>query len=235
MELEKLNRSRDLSIQSPKMPYSFMGWLMRSRITELVTLISIGWIPRPFGTMLRRYIYRLILGRTGRGLYIQTGVDFLSAISIYLGNEVRILRDVTINMLPRENSIKLGNGVCLDRGVDIRAAGKNCIIEIGDNSYLGPYVCMAGPGDIRIGKECLIASHTSIYANNHRENGISREGIEIQDNCWIGTGVRILDGVTIGSGSVIGAGAVVTKDIPSNSIAVGVPAKVIKPSNGGFA
>jgi acetyltransferase-like isoleucine patch superfamily enzyme len=73
------------------------------------------------------------------------------------------------------------------------------------------------------------------YANNHREHSISREGIEIQDNCWIGTGVRILDGVSIGSGSVIGAGSVVTKDIPSNSIAVGVPAKVIKPSKGGFA
>lgn len=53
------------------------------------------------------------------------------------------------------------------------------------------------------------------------------KGIVIEDDCWLGTGVKILDGVTIGKGSVIGAGAVVTKNIPSYSVAVGVPAKVI--------
>ena len=49
----------------------------------------------------------------------------------------------------------------------------------------------------------------------------------IEDDCWIGSGVRILDGVTIGHGSIVGAGAVVTKSIPPYSIAVGVPAKVV--------
>jgi len=46
--------------------------------------------------------------------------------------------------------------------------------------------------------------------------------------CWLGHGVTVLDGVTIGKGSVIGAGAVVTKDIPPYSVALGVPAKVVK-------
>ena len=49
----------------------------------------------------------------------------------------------------------------------------------------------------------------------------------IEDDCWLGTGAKVLDGVRIGRGCVIGAGAVVTKDIPPYSIAVGVPAKVI--------
>jgi len=53
-------------------------------------------------------------------------------------------------------------------------------------------------------------------------------GIIIEDDVWLGVGSTVLDGVTIGKGSVIGAGAVVTKDIPPYSIAVGVPAKVIK-------
>jgi acetyltransferase-like isoleucine patch superfamily enzyme len=122
--------------------------------------------------------------------------------------------------------------VCFDQGVDINTAGEDCTIEIGDGSYLGPYVCMAGPGNIKIGKNCLIALQSGLYANNHRAYGLSREGIEIEDNCWLGTGVKILDGVKIGHGSVIGAGSVVTKDIPPSSIAVGIPAKVIKKSKG---
>lgn len=52
--------------------------------------------------------------------------------------------------------------------------------------------------------------------------------IKIQDNVWIGMGVIVLPGVTIGEGSVIGAGAVVTKDIPPNTLAVGSPAKPIR-------
>ena len=51
---------------------------------------------------------------------------------------------------------------------------------------------------------------------------------DIEDNCWIAANVTILGGVKISSGSVVGAGAVVTKDIPANSVAIGVPAKVVK-------
>ncbi|NJM72477.1 MAG: acyltransferase [Scytonema sp. RU_4_4] len=82
----------------------------------------------------------------------------------------------------------------------------------------------------------MIASHTGIYANNHnfadltrpmKSQGVTSKGIVIENDCWLGTGVKVLDGVRIGCGSVIGAGAVVTKDIPPYSIAVGVPARVI--------
>ena len=61
-----------------------------------------------------------------------------------------------------------------------------------------------------------------------RLQGVSRQGIHIGPNCWVGAKVTVLDGVTIGEGSVVAAGAVVTKDIPPYSIAAGVPAKVIK-------
>jgi acetyltransferase-like isoleucine patch superfamily enzyme len=203
-----------------------------SRIIELNITNLLGWIPHPLGIIVRRLAYRLIFARMGRGVYIQTGVEFLGSCLIEIGDDVKILRDTCFNMRASNSLLRIGNNVCIDRGVDIRATVSDCLIDIGENSYLGPYVCMAGPGHIKIGKECLIASHTSIYANNHRENGLSREGIEIQDKCWIGSGVRILDGVTIGKGSVIGAGAVVNKDIPPFSIPVGVPAKVIKASKG---
>lgn len=92
-------------------------------------------------------------------------------------------------------------------------------------------------GYIKIGNDVMIANSTLIVTSDHIFNDkgkpIWKSGHEyapviIEDDVWIGMGVRIVKGVTIGKGSIIGAGAVVTKDIPPYSIAVGVPAKVIK-------
>ena len=195
----------------------------------------IGGVPRPLGVWMRRFLYKNIFASMGKNIYIQAGSEFLGADAIKIGDDVKIMRDVRLNVKSTNSFIHLGSKVCLDRGVDINVAGEDCFIEIGDRSYLGPYVCMSGPGVIKIGRQCLIASQAGIYANNHREYGLSREGITIEDNCWLGTGVRILDGVTIGRGSVVGAGSVVTKNIPPYSVAVGVPAKRIKASKGGCA
>jgi len=213
-----------------------------SRVKEVVVTTLVGWIPRPLGTVLRRLMYRTILARMGKSLYIQTGVELINASCIEIGDHVKILRDVRLNAFAPNSKICLGNRVCLDRGVDINLVTDegNCYVEIGEWTYLGPYSCMAGPGHIKIGKSCLIASHTGIYANNHSfadptryiwEQGITRKGIVIEDDCWLGTGVKVLDGVTIGQGSVVGAGAVVTKDIPPYSVAVGIPSKVIAQRN----
>lgn len=207
----------------------------KTRILELVAFNLVGSIPHPLGSLLRKLIYPFTLARMGRKVSISQGVELLGASAMEIGNNVKILRDTRLEIRDINSFIYLGNRVCLDRGVDIRTAGSDCWIEIGENSYIGPYVCMAGPGNINIGKNCQIASHSGVYANNHRDYGLSCEGIEIEDNCWIGSGVRILDGVTIGRGSVIGAGAVVTKNIPCDSIAVGVPAKAIKRSKNGAA
>ena len=203
------------------------------RIKAHIITSLIGGVPRPLGTLIRRFFYKTIFAEMGKNVYIQAGSEFVGAHAIEIGDDVKILRDVRLNVKPANSLLRLGNQVCLDRGVDINVAGEDCLIDIGDECYLGPYVCMGGPGHVKIGKQCLIASQTGIYANNHRDYGLSREGITIEDNCWLGPGVKVLDGVTIGYGSVVGAGAVVTKDIPPSSVAVGVPAKRIKASKGG--
>ncbi|MEO1560596.1 MAG: acyltransferase, partial [Cyanobacteria bacterium J06632_19] len=110
-------------------------------------------------------------------------------------------------------------------------------ILIDENVYIGPYVIITGTGNVKIGKNCLIAPHCGIFANNHvfadptqtiEAQGTTGEGIVIENDCWLGHNVTVLDGVRIGEGSIIGAGSVVNKSIPAFSIAVGTPARVIK-------
>ncbi|MBD2242520.1 acyltransferase [Nostoc sp. FACHB-888] len=212
------------------------------RFKQLVLTTFLSDIPTIFGGVkLRALLYRTIFAQIGSSVYIQDGVEFLSTDSIEIGNGVYIFKGVRMDGKGNENNrIHLKNGVVIERNVVIGALNNTCI-DIGQDTFIGPNVCISGPGDIKIGKHCLIAAHTGIYANNHnftdptepiKYQGITCEGIVIEDDCWLGHGVKVLDGVTIGRGSVIGAGAVVTKDIPPFSVAVGIPARVIKSRDG---
>jgi acetyltransferase-like isoleucine patch superfamily enzyme len=107
-------------------------------------------------------------------------------------------------------------------------------ITIGSNVSINAFVHMWGHGGIIIGNDCLIASHASINSVTHdtaallyRETIIEKK-VTIGNNVWIGSHAVILPGITIGDNAIIGAGAVVTKDIPANKVAAGVPAKIIR-------
>jgi acetyltransferase-like isoleucine patch superfamily enzyme len=234
---------------------SLEKWL---RLKEILVIGLVGGIPPIPGRFLRNLLYRSILVRMGKSVRIERLCEFLGSHQIELGNRVHIGQSSCLDASKAGNKISLGDKVwlhdnvrltgdgmnarisieeevMLDRGIDIKAHD-NGWVEIGKRTYVGPYCCFAGPGHIKIGEECMIASHTGIYANNHNfadltrpmnSQGVTSKGIVIENDCWLGTGVKVLDGVRIGRGSIIGAGAVVTKDIPPYSIAVGVPAKVI--------
>ncbi|NJM73068.1 MAG: acyltransferase [Scytonema sp. RU_4_4] len=208
------------------------------RIKEALLTNLLKSIPTRFlGGKLRNLFYGKIFYGMGKAVYIQDGVEIFNTSCIEVGNYVQILRGVNIDATGYQNNrIYLANKVTLSQGVDIRALN-NTSIEIDEGTFVGPYVCIAGPGNIKIGKYCLIAAQSGIFANNHiysdptqiiSSQGVTRKGIVIEDDCWIGSGVKVLDGITIGKGSVIGAGAVVTQNIPPFSVAVGVPARVIK-------
>ncbi len=208
------------------------------RIQQSFLTNLLGNIPTRFvGGNLRNLLYRTIFTRIGNSVYIQHGVMFLNTSGIEIGNGVQILQGARVNTIGHlNNRIYLGDRAILEHGVDIRAMNDTCI-HIDEGTYIGSYVCLAGPGNIKIGKNCLIAAHVGIFANNHifddpmrniEDQGVTRKGIVIGNDCWLGHAVTVLDGVTIGEGSVIGAGSVVTRDIPPYSVAVGVPARVIK-------
>ncbi len=201
---------------------------------ESIVTALVGWVPLSVGKDLRRVLYRSILARIGTSVRIKPDVEFVGAQGIEIGNGVVIDSDVRLRNCGQNSRICLEDYVKLDVGVYIKTHF-NADINIGAHTYIGPYTCLSG-NSIQIGQDCRIASHVGIYANNHtfadptrkiREQGGNYKGIVIEEDCWLGTGVKVVDGVTIGKGSVIGAGAVVTKDIPPYSVAVGVPAKVI--------
>lgn len=109
--------------------------------------------------------------------------------------------------------------------------GKN--ITLGKNVFINSGCCFQDQGGITIGDGTLIGHHTAFATINHDYDPDKRRilrtaPIVIGKNVWIGSNVSIVPGVTIHDGAIIGAGSVVTKDIPENTIAAGVPAKVIR-------
>lgn len=203
---------------------------------EALILALFEGVPLPLGKALRNFTYRAILGRIGNKVDIQISVELINTDRIEIGNKVMISRYARLRNVGRDSKIIIGNGVKINRGADIKVhCGGNGCVEIGENTIIGAYSCLSGL-HIKIGNDCLIAPHVGIFANNHvftdpnrkiREQKHTYKGVVIEDDCWLGSGVKVMDGVTIGKGSVIGAGAVVTKSIPPYSIAVGVPAKVV--------
>lgn len=109
--------------------------------------------------------------------------------------------------------------------------GKN--IHIGKHVFINTGCTMQDQGGVYVGDGTLIGHHCMIATLNHEFDPEHRqelhpEPVRIGRNVWIGANVTILPGVTIGDGAIIAAGAVVSKNVPENSIAGGVPAKIIK-------
>lgn len=132
-------------------------------------------------------------------------------------------------------SITIGKDCYLSEGVQIITWGGE--VEIGDNCTLNPYTIVYGQGGTKIGNGVRIAAHCVIVPSNHifadtelpiYKQGLTMEGITIEDDVWLGSGVKILDGVNVGRGCVVGANSVVTKVLEPYGVYVGVPAKKLK-------
>lgn len=120
----------------------------------------------------------------------------------------------------------------------LEAREKDARIEIGSNTKINNgFVAIAEKSLIKIGENCLIGTRVEIYDSDFhalsaeaRRNGEKHEGREVRigDYVFIGSNVRIFKGVSIGYGCVIANSSVVTSDLPANSFAGGIPAKVIR-------
>lgn len=156
--------------------------------------------------------------------------------NLHLGPKCFIDDFVTIS--GDDGSVVLGKRVHIYRGTIIETGHGGKVI-IGDYTYIFANCNLNGyVGNVRIGNYVMISAHCGFAPYQHKLDDLSRPmstqkltskgDIVIEDDVWLGMGVKVMDGVRIGRGAVIGANAVVTKDIPPYSIAVGVPARVIR-------
>ena len=117
----------------------------------------------------------------------------------------------------------------------------NAGIKIGEDSLIGEYTVIRGQGGVEIGNRVYTSPFTQIIAVNHIfndpetpfiEQGITAQGIVIEDDVWLGSGAVITDHVRVGKGAVVAAGAVVTRDVDPHTVVAGVPARLIKKIDG---
>ena len=211
-------------------------------IYEQFFLVLFGWIPTIIGIAIRGILYRLILKMDGSAA-IENGVRLRFTEHIRLGHGVYLDQGSYLHACP--NGIEIGEGTIVMHGAILHVYNFRGMtqsgIKIGRNSLIGEYSIIRGQGGVEIGDRVYTSPFTQIIAVNHVfddpntpfvDQGITAQGIVIEDDVWLGAGAVITDGVRVGKGSVVAAGAVVTKDVPPHTVVGGVPAKIIKQIDG---
>jgi acetyltransferase-like isoleucine patch superfamily enzyme len=202
---------------------------------ELVVTLS-SWVPGALGLALRRVAYPWLLGHVGKNVTFGQGVVLRHPHKIRIGDDVVIDDLVLLDAKGEHNQgITIGHGVFLGRGTILSC--KDGDIELGDNVNLGFHCEIFSGSRVVVGRDGLFAAQAYLVGGGHdferadvpvlAQQRTSR-GISLDENVWLGTGAKVLDGVKIGKNVVIGANAVVNTDLPDGVIAGGVPARVIR-------
>jgi acetyltransferase-like isoleucine patch superfamily enzyme len=205
---------------------------------EQLVYFLFGWIPTILGIGIRGVFYRIILEMDGWAA-IENRVRLRFANNIRLGHGSYLDHGVYLHACP--NGIEIGENTIIMHGAVLHVYNfreiPHSMIKIGRDSLIGEYSIIRGQGGVSIGDRVYTSPFTQIIAVNHVfddpkkpfiDQGITAEGITIEDDVWLGSGAIITDGVRVGKGAVVAAGAVVTQDVPDHTVVGGVPARVIK-------
>jgi acetyltransferase-like isoleucine patch superfamily enzyme len=199
----------------------------------------VGGLPTILGIGLRAVLYRLMLRMDGTAA-IERNVRLRYASLIRLGQGSYLDEGVYIHACPA--GVEIGPNTLVMHGAVLHVYNFRHLphagIRIGRDSLIGEYTVIRGQGGVTVGNRVYTSPHTQIIAVNHVfddperpfiEQGITAEGIVIEDDVWLGSAVVVTDGVHIGRGAVVAAGAVVTHDVPAHTVVGGVPARVLRP------
>ena len=209
---------------------------------ELVMLLTQN-LPGALGVLLRRKLWKTLLGRCGRNVVIGRGVTLRHPHRIHLGDNVVIDDHAVLDAKGFQDvAIDIGNDSVIGRNtvLSCKSMGPNSgRFKIDERVNISVNCTLISETEFHIGTKVLIAGHCYLIAGgNHGTERtdipildqpmIEKGGIDLQDHCWLGANVTVLDGVTVGRDSVVAAGAVVTQPVPEFCIAGGVPAKVLR-------
>jgi acetyltransferase-like isoleucine patch superfamily enzyme len=135
----------------------------------------------------------------------------------------------------RDAVLRLGRWSWIGHGTKIRVHEGEC--EIGAKTVLGQECTISSFQHVAIGRECIVADRVMLIDFDHgvveveraiRHQGIYKRDVDVGSNCWIGYGACILRGAQVGDNAIIGSNSVVTKDVPSNAVVAGSPARVLR-------
>ena len=204
---------------------------------EIVTSLF-GNFPGALGYLFRRIFYSLLLKKTGRGVIWGRNVTLRHPHKIEIGDGVVINDFVLLDAYGGTNSgIRIGDQSLISRNTVLNSKGG--FIEIGRGTNIGMF-CTVLSRDCRVhvGNDVLMSAYCHLMGGGNHSmektdipiayQGAECLGINIDDNVWLGSGVKILDGCKVGRDSVIGTNSFVNSDLPEYSIAAGLPAKVIR-------
>ena len=205
---------------------------------EQVVQAATGWVPTILGVGLRAIVYRLILRMEGWAA-IEKSVRLRWASELRLGHGCYLDEGVYIHACPA--GVEIGPGTMVMHGAVLHVYNFRNLphagIRIGRDSLIGEYTIIRGQGGVTIGDRVYTSPMTQLIAVNHVfddptrpfvDQGITAQGIVVEDDVWLGAGAVVTDGVRIGRGAVVAAGAVVTTDVPPHTVAAGVPARVVR-------
>ncbi len=201
----------------------------------------LGLIPGAVGLMLRKLFWPRLFASCGRRVMFGSGVVLRHPGRMHLGDNVVISDGCILDgrSIDRTNTIMIGEETILSN--DVMLSCKNGSITIGDNVGINARTIIQSThncpvvigADCVIGQSCLIIGGGN-YDISDREQLIREQpilddgGVNLEGNIWLGAKVNVLGGVQIGYGSVIATAAVVTHTLPAYSVAMGVPAQVVR-------
>jgi len=201
--------------------------------------LLVGTVVRRFAWLVRGGVKCLVLQRRIGFVFMAPNVNLRNAALIRFGKGVTLERGVIIDGLSRDG-IEFGDHVMIGPYSVIRAGMLSNLgagVRMGGHCSMDAYSYIGAAGAVTIGDNVIMGQHIAFHAENHdyervdipiKQQGTRRQGIVIEDDCWVGSNTTFLDGAHVGRGCVIAAGSLVRGEIPSYSIVVGAPARVLR-------
>lgn len=209
-----------------------------------VGLFPIQYVPGAIGSRMRSLVWRFFLGRLGKHVKIDVGVQFVNPAHIFVGDDTWIDKYTVLIAGPPHEGKRV---VCRKPNLDFSAQEGE--LHIGAKCHIAPHALIQAHGGVWIGDELTIASGTRIYSMSHHyrpldgpqtkfyrfstyapeeDQVVIISPVVIKTGAAVGLNSVVLPGSVIGENSWIGANSLVQGVIPPNSIASGVPAKLIR-------